>query len=181
MSTEHISDPHLRRFKLSGINSSCIYYRDFGGVGWQSKMKRIYRSQTVLHQVLNQFCMNIIPFAVLIGYLFTISGGFIIFRSDNYVFRTLLLVFSFSCCGAFSLVYKLMYQITLHSAEFLHSFESSTAPKKAVDQRFFMSCKPLHMYLGRYCQISRNTFPSVMHEIILNALITLLLTVRNTN
>jgi len=144
-------------------------------------MKLIYRSQTVLHQVLNQFSMNIIPFAILIGYLVIISGGFTIFRSDNYIFRFILLVFSLSCCGAFSLLYKLMYQITIRSSEFLHSFAGSTAPKKTVDQRFFISCKPLHVYLGRYCRISRNTFPSVMHEIILNALITLLLTIRNTN
>jgi len=144
-------------------------------------MKLIFRSQALLHQVLNQFAMNSLPFGASAGYLVLISAGFTIVRSDNFVFRALLLVFSLSLCGALSLLFNLMYQITIRSSEFIQSFKSSTTPKKPIDQRFFTSCKPVYTYLGRCCLISRNTFPAVMHEIVINALITLLLTIPVTN
>jgi len=143
-------------------------------------MKLIYRSHTILHQAVNQFFMNMWPFMITILYLGLISGGFIIFRSDNYIFRTILLTSVLTLCIALCAIYTLAYQITVYSAEFLHSFRRSTRPKIPVDQRFFKSCRPIYTYIGRFCCISRNTFPSVLHEIILNALITLLLTIPDT-
>jgi len=140
-------------------------------------MKLIYRGHTILHQEINQFFRNMGPFMILFAYLTVISGGFIVFRSDNSIFRTIVLIIVLILSIALRVTYKLSYQITAHSAEFLHSFRKCAGLRKLVDQRFFKSCRPLHTYIGRFCRISRYTFPSVMHEIILNALITLLLTV----
>jgi len=143
-------------------------------------MKLIYRSHTILHREMNEFVMNVLPFITSTAYLIIILGGFILFRTDNFVFRTLLLIITVTLSGAIGILFKLGYGITLDSTNFLQSFRRNTALKKQVDECFFKSCQPFSTDIGRFCRISRNIFPSVMHGIIINALITLLLTIPNT-
>jgi len=157
-----------------------VTYRGFGDVTWQPKMKLIYRWHTILHKEMYEFVTDVLPFVVSVAYLLIILGGFILFRTDNFVFRMLLLVITVTFSGAIGILFKLGYGITLDSTNFLQSFTRSTALKKRVDEYFFKSCQPLSADIGRFCRLSRNTFPSVMHGIIINALITLLLTIPNT-
>jgi len=154
--------------------------RTFGGLAWQLKMKLVYRSHMTLHQIVNDYIINALPFFAFTGYLFVILGGFTVFRNDNYVFRTLILLGSLIIICTLGIVFPLAYQITSNSSKFLHSFKLSTAPKNAVDKRIFKSFHPIYVDLSRCCRITRNTFPSVMHDIIINALITLLLTIPDT-
>jgi len=76
---------------------------------------------------------------------------------------------------ALCIIYTLAYKITKNSTRFLNSFASCTSNVDRLEnKKFFKSCQPIYVRIGTYTVISRNLFICVLHEISLNALISLL-------
>jgi len=125
----------------------------------------------------NQF--QFLSLLLSFSYIAIIISCFIAFRSENRVFCVLVFILGLALSGAINIVFKMAYNITKYSAEFLHNFAISSNQGRdgAEDRRFFKSCLPLYVNIGEYSRISRNMFPTVMHEIIINTIISLLLTI----
>jgi len=120
-----------------------------------------------------------LPVLVTLVYVAIITTYFIAFRSENKLFCVIVFVIGSALSGTVNITFKLAYNITKYSTEFLHNFAMSTSQSRdaAEDRRFFKSCQPLYCNIGEYCRVSRNMFPAVMHGIIINITISLLLAI----
>ncbi len=147
----------------------------------KEQLKIIYRAYNLLHSeslecfLLNQF----LPILVSMAYVALIACYFIAFRNENPVFVSIVFVIGSALSGALNICFTLAYNITKFSAKFLHNFEMRTSRSRdaAENRRFFKSCQPIYTYIGEYTRITRNTFPSVMHEIVISTTISLLLAI----
>ena len=142
----------------------------------------MYRSYNLLHlEILDLVNQNqSLSILITLVYVIIITTYFVAFRSENTVFCIITFVIGSALSGCLSIVFKLAYSITKYSGEFLHNFVSISQGRDAAkNRRFFKSCKPLYVNFGDYSRISRNMFPSVMHEIIIGSIISLLLAIPN--
>jgi len=141
-------------------------------------MKLLYRAHTVLHTASMDIFNDIFPKIVSGVYGFIITALFTAIRIRNYVPLASMLgfVFGLTVCMALCIIYTLGYKLTKYSSGFLESFSKSPYNVNRLEnKKFFKSCQPIYVRIGPYTVISRNIFPCVLHEIILNALISLLL------
>jgi len=122
--------------------------------------------------------IDILPKVLSGAYGFIITALFTTIRAKNYVPLASVLgfVFGLTVCMALCIIYALAYKLTKYSSGFLESFAKSTSNVNRLENKqFFKSCQPIYIRIGPYTVISRNFFPCVLHEIILNSLISLLL------
>jgi len=147
-------------------------------------MKILYRAHAILHQFATQLVFEIFPIAIQLLYIIMISTFFIVLRRHENLSSLFLLALSMiglTVCISLQVSFKLGYQLTEDSAVFLKSFTQSKSRYKTKENRqFFRSCQRFRLNIGNFFKVSRNTFPAVMHEIILNTVINLLVTVPPT-
>jgi len=128
-----------------------------------------------------ELMFEIVPVCIAGCYIATVTAFFLVVRSNLLLLRIGYLMAAITIFIALKIIYSLGYKITKNSRGYLDSFVQNIGPKTAVDRKFFRSCKELNIDIGKFFKIKRNTFPSVMHEIIINATINLLVAIPNQN
>jgi len=147
----------------------------------KNRMKIIFRAHDILHQTSIQLAFELLPFAVQILYIIVISTFFLVLRLHanlGTLISSVLFLIGILVSISLQVIYKLVYNLTSDSSIFPNSFiRSNSMFRTHEDRLFFRSCRKFRLNIGNFFMVARNTFPTVMHEVILSAVINLLVAV----
>jgi hypothetical protein len=153
------------------------YFRDFGSPALKQRVQLLYRAHKIQHEVAMEVILEIVPVAIAGLYIVIITSFFLLARNNILILQPLFFIIGATLSIFMKIIYSLAYKVTEYSAGYLDSFIHNVEIKTQENSRFFRSCKQLDVDIGKFFKISRNTFPTVIHEIILNAIISLLLAI----
>jgi len=143
------------------------------------KMKILYRAHGLIHALAMEITLELFSIGLVVLYTVIVAALFLGFRSKNIVIQLISQIVGVTLCTIMNILFDLGNNLTDFSANFIDSFRKCCilGNRSVEDRKFFKSTPPLVIDVGKFYKISRNTFPSVMHEIIINALISLLLAI----
>ena len=141
------------------------------------RVQLLYRSHIIIHEVAMELILEIVPVSIAGLYVAIVTSFFLLARINFVYLQLIFLIIGVKLCIFMKIIYALGFKVTEYSSGYLDSFTQNTGIKTKEDQRFFRSCRKLDVGIGKFFKITRNTFPSVMHEIVINAIINLLLAI----
>jgi len=165
-------NPLLSRFFIISSNSR---YHNQKKV--QDRVKILYRACRIAHQVAMEVILEVAPLGLLGVEIMIVTSFFVCVRNDTVIVRVTTATVCLTLTLVIRTLFMLAYKLTEDSVTFLDNFMNSSEENK----KYLQSCQQLHVDVGKLFRLTRNTFPSVMHEIIINATISLLLAIPNTN